>query len=441
MKKMLLVGLAVVFLSLASLSSAEEYAVKGRDCLSKIGQQSGVAWQQIAKVNNINAPYTIYVGQKLEIPSATPVARQKTAVPIPASTQYLDEIRLLQAQICELEKKLNQAATVAREKEEAPAPVVTGIQTRSDAQVARQEAGVKQENVVSSMTARTEAPAKVELPVVVYAAEQTKPYIADDKYGAYMTGGGWKSFDTDKDSRGEFLSAQIAYRPILVNMLNHDVRLGGFLLGEIGSGTSLGKYDFEWYKLGGGFSSKIYGNNWDDTTNLGLTGQWDSSNSSKQTTYAVYLSNYLNLEQRRGAGEKWFPQTEVGLYGSFPFSASKENNRNGQSMTADNKFSVGLEVKQSLYDFSLNKNHKLVPGLMGGIGVEGDNFFGKLGPFIKWRAFNQDILVLEGFGKKTSSVEGFRGYGLLSANFDGIRKAVKAAGITEPTAADLTVSK
>jgi hypothetical protein len=110
-------------------------------------------------------------------------------------------------------------------------------------------------------------------------------------------------------------------------------------------------------------------------------------------------------------------------------------------MTADNKFVLGAEVKQSIYDFSLSKNHKLVPGLMAGVGLEADNVFGKFGPFIKWRAHNQDIIMLELFAKKVSSVDGFRGYALLFLNFDGARKAVKSALITQPTADDLVAKK
>ena len=45
----------------------EYYTVKKGDTLSKIGAKLGVNWQNIAKLNNIKAPYTIYVGQKLKI--------------------------------------------------------------------------------------------------------------------------------------------------------------------------------------------------------------------------------------------------------------------------------------------------------------------------------------------------------------------------------------
>lgn len=54
------------------------YIVKSGDCLSKIGANLGVNWKDIANLNGIVSPYTIYVGQKLIIPegSNTPAPSQ-----------------------------------------------------------------------------------------------------------------------------------------------------------------------------------------------------------------------------------------------------------------------------------------------------------------------------------------------------------------------------
>lgn len=49
------------------------------DSLSAIGAQFGVNWQDIAALNGIGAPYTIYPGQILNLPSAAP-----TPAPAPA---------------------------------------------------------------------------------------------------------------------------------------------------------------------------------------------------------------------------------------------------------------------------------------------------------------------------------------------------------------------
>lgn len=47
------------------------YTVKSGDCLSKIGANLGVNWRDIANLNGIVSPYTIYVGQKLVIPGGS----------------------------------------------------------------------------------------------------------------------------------------------------------------------------------------------------------------------------------------------------------------------------------------------------------------------------------------------------------------------------------
>lgn len=46
------------------------YIVQRGDCLSVIGQKLGVNWKEIASLNGIHSPYTIYEGQKLNIPTA-----------------------------------------------------------------------------------------------------------------------------------------------------------------------------------------------------------------------------------------------------------------------------------------------------------------------------------------------------------------------------------
>lgn len=49
-----------------SSSSTRTYTVKSGDTLSEIGQKLGVNWKTIASKNGISSPYTIYVGQKLK---------------------------------------------------------------------------------------------------------------------------------------------------------------------------------------------------------------------------------------------------------------------------------------------------------------------------------------------------------------------------------------
>ena len=63
-------------------STAKTYTVVAGDTLSGIGANTGVAWQTIASLNGIGAPYTIYPGQVLKLgagsaPTPTPAAPAK----------------------------------------------------------------------------------------------------------------------------------------------------------------------------------------------------------------------------------------------------------------------------------------------------------------------------------------------------------------------------
>lgn len=50
-------------------TSVTTYTVQSGDCLSVIGEKLGVNWKEIASLNGIHSPYTIYKGQKLKIPT------------------------------------------------------------------------------------------------------------------------------------------------------------------------------------------------------------------------------------------------------------------------------------------------------------------------------------------------------------------------------------
>lgn len=52
------------------------YKVKKNDYLIKIGHELGIEWHEIAKLNNLHAPYTIYTGQSLKIPDSKEVSKQ-----------------------------------------------------------------------------------------------------------------------------------------------------------------------------------------------------------------------------------------------------------------------------------------------------------------------------------------------------------------------------
>ena len=64
------------------------YTVVSGDSLSAIGSRLGVAWQDIAKANGITAPYTIYPGQILVIPS-----EEEDSMSYEQFRQYMDRYR------------------------------------------------------------------------------------------------------------------------------------------------------------------------------------------------------------------------------------------------------------------------------------------------------------------------------------------------------------
>lgn len=59
----------------------EYYTVVKNDCLSIIGQKLGIPWKNIASLNGITYPYTIYVGQKLKV-------RKKSPAPAPSPSHF-----------------------------------------------------------------------------------------------------------------------------------------------------------------------------------------------------------------------------------------------------------------------------------------------------------------------------------------------------------------
>jgi LysM repeat protein len=61
-------GIAVASV-LSDATCSQKYTVQSGDTLIKIATQYKVNWLDIAKINNLKAPYTIYIGQILCIPT------------------------------------------------------------------------------------------------------------------------------------------------------------------------------------------------------------------------------------------------------------------------------------------------------------------------------------------------------------------------------------
>ncbi len=50
------------------LRSSGTYAVESGDTISSIAAALGIEWQQLAELNNLQAPYSLTVGQELKLP-------------------------------------------------------------------------------------------------------------------------------------------------------------------------------------------------------------------------------------------------------------------------------------------------------------------------------------------------------------------------------------
>ena len=66
------------------VSSAETYVVKAGDTLSYIAARHGMSWHDLAELNGIKSPYTIYPGQVLQLKKTTTAAPPtNTGSPLP----------------------------------------------------------------------------------------------------------------------------------------------------------------------------------------------------------------------------------------------------------------------------------------------------------------------------------------------------------------------
>ena len=62
----------------ANTSNGATYTVVSGDTLSKIGNKLKINWQTIANLNNIRSPYTISIGQVLQLPNGASVPTNNT---------------------------------------------------------------------------------------------------------------------------------------------------------------------------------------------------------------------------------------------------------------------------------------------------------------------------------------------------------------------------
>jgi LysM repeat protein len=68
-----------------------EYKVAAGDTLSKIGEAKGIDWEDIAKINGLRDPYTIFPGQTILLPGRPPAGTPTPPAPPPPPVPADDE--------------------------------------------------------------------------------------------------------------------------------------------------------------------------------------------------------------------------------------------------------------------------------------------------------------------------------------------------------------
>lgn len=66
-------------------AASSTYKVVSGDTLAKIGSKTGIAWRDLASLNGIGAPYTIYPGQVLKLSGGSAPAQSAPAAPAASS--------------------------------------------------------------------------------------------------------------------------------------------------------------------------------------------------------------------------------------------------------------------------------------------------------------------------------------------------------------------
>lgn len=425
-----IVVLTVIFLSLASLSSAEVYKVKQGEYLALIGNRLNVPWQEIVKANvRIKPPkYVIMVGQKLNIPRTDAVAAE---VDETANSSYLKEIKSLRAQIAELEQKLNQATAEVAKEESAVAVRQEAVGVKTGSQELRKEA------MTPSVAAKKMDVAKDEKSVVqptVSVKEETVIAGSTDSFDAIMNGTYYKTAN-GPDGHGTSLNGRVRYRPFFlpnVGKSGYDLGIGLFGYGNIVDGEA-GKnsdpYDKRVWTVGP--TAKLYGSGWDANFDLGF-GRVNESGKGYDETQTVFspfiwYSNYA----RRLADKPLFAKTEVGLGMVMPIA-----NQGSRDMRTGELYFI-----QWIYDKKINQDVRLSTGLETSLGYDkggGYNFY-RLGPALSLEYKNQSVVTLSLGYKEKLGVENDLWLINGSLNAGNVIKLVKASRISQAKPGDLVV--
>jgi len=270
------------------------------------------------------------------------------------------------------------------------------------------------------------APTKVEPKQVAQVKEgnffdslPTTPYT---KFDMYVNAGHYEPANDDQPNRGDFFSVKLRYRPFQLGPDSWRANIGLFALGEIGAGKVSPNSKYDWNKWLVGPTAKKFGNGWDISLDLGMGKLNSKTPSTKQDDTIVYTSANLNLEQRRKAGKRLFPQTE--FYGQVTSSVSgKKTSNTGQNLVKDKKDTSDLIATQWIYDVKVGKTSAITPGALVGIGSEGKMTI-RYGGAVKYSAKGEDIVTVSAWQKQVTGSEKDKNYVMVSVNVSGLWRAL-----------------
>lgn len=428
---------------------AETYTVRKGDTLSKISRKFGVSLKKLIRANSaVEDPDLIYPGWELRIPdsggSESGVFHWKNVGVDPFTTNPEDPeqlkkgLRLLgfsQEQIFDISLEMRDAEpeissfkkgdrleamvfgesrvekpVICAFEEEQPTkayttstleklgyilvvPEVCGNYSLISAPK-KEEPSAKVEGLPST----EERPSFSEVPT--HPGKRDKKRLERTKFEAYMGGG--VDEPVHASGHNEHAWGKVRYRPFWAELTDSiDIGFGIFGYGAIGSGRD-GSYRHSWKRFSVGPNVKFVGENWDTDFDLGIgalssdgeEGRYESDQRDK----IYHLSVYSSFYKRRNEGEKWWPETNIGLDATIPYDTDHDHSWDGRSLEPDpwDNQVVELSLKQGIYDFDVGGNIRLTPEIHAGLGhswgEEAD--FYKIGPGMSAGYKGYDILTL-----------------------------------------------
>jgi LysM repeat protein len=412
----------------------ETYVVKKGDTIWGISREFGISHQRLIEVNGISDPDLIFPGQKIAIPDPGVFYwRNVNASPYtktPADPEHLEKgLRLLgfsSRQVNSISKEMEEAVSQSIELEKGDRleamvfgrarvekPVICDFTGEQPARIYEtptlKETGYKlvvpvvcgnysliKEKIDAQLPPR--APSFPTVPTHP-GTSQEEENVERNKFEMYMGGG--VSEPVHASGRGEHAWAKVRILPFWTDLSDSiDLGMGVFGYGALGSGRN-SHYNYYWKRYSVGPSFKLIGENWDADFDLGigaLSSDGDEGKyKSEQRDKIYHLSAYSSFYKRRNDGEKWFPETNIGLDITVPYDTEHKHSWDGQELKPDPWDNQVVETyfKQALYDFKLD-GFRITPEIHAGLGhdwgQEAD--FYKIGPGVSTGYEGYDFLTM-----------------------------------------------